>query len=310
METRCIWKRAKHNAFTDLIRFKGRWLCIFREGNGHAGDNGKLCLISSDDGDIWQLSHEFILPERDLRDGKLSITADGHLLVNCFASGAAPQPGQSLSYHSDDGLHWSEPQPIGDPGIWIWRTVWHNASGYSLGYGPLQPNKRGVRLYQTPDGRHYHTLIPTLHDQNGPSEFDMVFREDGRCLCLLRRDNLNGGGGDNGLLGIASPPYLEWRWLDLGERIGGPVMIELPDQRLFAAVRKYRFDDEGQVAGEWLELCQVDSDWGELATRYSLPSGGDCGYAGMVWHNDALWVSYYSSHEGQTNIYLAHGSVD
>ena len=37
----------------------------------------------------------------------------------------------------------------------------------------------------------------------------------------------------------------------------------------------------------------------------TLPSGGDTSYAGMVWHNDLLWVSYYSSHEGKTSIYLA-----
>jgi hypothetical protein len=37
----------------------------------------------------------------------------------------------------------------------------------------------------------------------------------------------------------------------------------------------------------------------------ALPSGGDCSYAGMVWHDDLLWISYYSSHEGKTSIYLA-----
>jgi hypothetical protein len=37
----------------------------------------------------------------------------------------------------------------------------------------------------------------------------------------------------------------------------------------------------------------------------TLPSGGDCSYPGMVWHDDRLWISYYSSHEGKTSIYLA-----
>ena len=36
-----------------------------------------------------------------------------------------------------------------------------------------------------------------------------------------------------------------------------------------------------------------------------LPSGGDTSYAGLVWHDGLLWVSYYSSHEGKTSIYLA-----
>ena len=30
-----------------------------------------------------------------------------------------------------------------------------------------------------------------------------------------------------------------------------------------------------------------------------LPSGGDCSYPGMVEHEGLLWMSYYSSHEGE-----------
>ncbi len=37
----------------------------------------------------------------------------------------------------------------------------------------------------------------------------------------------------------------------------------------------------------------------------TFPSGGDTSYAGLVWHDGLLWVSYYSSHEGKTSIYLA-----
>ena len=37
----------------------------------------------------------------------------------------------------------------------------------------------------------------------------------------------------------------------------------------------------------------------------TLPSGGDTSYPGMVWHEKLLWMSYYSSHESKTSIYLA-----
>ena len=40
-----------------------------------------------------------------------------------------------------------------------------------------------------------------------------------------------------------------------------------------------------------------------------LPSGGDCSYPGMVEHEGLLWMSYYSSHEGKTSIYLAQIEV-
>ena len=43
----------------------------------------------------------------------------------------------------------------------------------------------------------------------------------------------------------------------------------------------------------------------EVAEFLTLPSGGDTSYPGLVWHDGLLWVSYYSSHEGKTSIYLA-----
>ncbi|MDG9678819.1 hypothetical protein [Micromonospora sp. DH14] len=52
-------------------------------------------------------------------------------------------------------------------------------------------------------------------------------------------------------------------------------------------------------------ICVVDPDRGELTELIALPSGGDTSYPGLVWHDDLLWVSYYSSHEGRTCVYLA-----
>ena len=35
-----------------------------------------------------------------------------------------------------------------------------------------------------------------------------------------------------------------------------------------------------------------------LTSLLELPSGGDCSYPGLYWHDDVLHVTYYSSHEG------------
>jgi len=47
------------------------------------------------------------------------------------------------------------------------------------------------------------------------------------------------------------------------------------------------------------------TDKGTLTETLKLPSAGDTSYAGLVWHDDLLWISYYSSHEERTSIYLA-----
>lgn len=50
VESRRIWDKAPHNAFTDLIRFKDRWYCVFREGKGHVSRDGTvLCLYEKAD---------------------------------------------------------------------------------------------------------------------------------------------------------------------------------------------------------------------------------------------------------------------
>jgi hypothetical protein len=49
----------------------------------------------------------------------------------------------------------------------------------------------------------------------------------------------------------------------------------------------------------------LDAAAGRLDEALKLPSGGDTSYPGLVMHEGRLWVSYYSSHEGKTSIYLA-----
>ena len=52
-------------------------------------------------------------------------------------------------------------------------------------------------------------------------------------------------------------------------------------------------------------LAWIDPQAGKLTEFLKLPSGGDTSYAGLVFYDGLLWVSYYSSHEDKTSIYLA-----
>jgi len=294
VEVRKIWDRAPHNAFTDLVRHKGQWLCVFREGQAHVSDDGALRVITSKDGSSWESAALVTDPRGDLRDAKITTSPDGRLMLS--GAVALHQPAQfkhlSLAWFSDDGLKWGEPVAIGDPNVWLWRVSWHSGTAYSVGYDTI--GERFVRLYSSRDGRKFETVVPTLFDENSPNETSIVFRPDDTALCLLRRD----GNPGTGKLGISRPHYTQWEWKDLGVKIGGPHMLRLNDGRLVAAVRLY----DGAVR---TSLVWIDADTGKLDEFLKLPSGGDCSYAGLVWHEGLLWVSYYSSHEGKTSIYLA-----
>ncbi len=293
IEVRKIWDAAPHNAFTDLIRFRDHWYCVFREGAGHVSPDGALRVITSADGKKWESAALVTSPSSDLRDAKISITPDGQLMLS--GAGAlhdkSEHTHQSLAWFSKDGHTWSEAHAIGDPDFWLWRVTWHKGKAYGIGYSCGED--RSVRLYSSSDGKSFDTLVKRLHDVGYPNETSLVFAGD-TCYCLLRRN----AQPNTGLLGISEPPYTKWEWKDLGVRIGGPHMIRLPDGRFVAAVRLY--DGKTRTSLAW-----VDPNSGKLTEFLKLPSGGDTSYAGLVLHEGLLWVSYYSSHEGKTSIYLA-----
>jgi hypothetical protein len=294
VESRRIWDAAPHNAFTDLVRFKGRWHCVFREGATHVAPEGKLRVLESADGREWTSAALVVLPGADLRDPKVCVTPRGKLMLTGAAVRVAggAKTHQTMAWLSDDGRTWDGGADVGETNFWLWRVTWHGDTAFGVGYPTGTPG--AVRLYSSPDGRHFETLVPSLFAEGQPNEHALVFLDDGTCLCLLRRD----GGTKTGQHRTTKPPDGQWAWKDLGKQIGGPAMLRLPDGRLVAGVRLY----DGRVR---TSLCTVDVEKGTLTEVLALPSGGDTSYPGLVFYDGLLWVSYYSSHEGKTSIYLA-----
>ncbi|MBC8876502.1 MAG: exo-alpha-sialidase [Planctomycetes bacterium] len=297
VEARRIWDKAPHNAFTDLLRHEGRWYCVFREGQRHVSPDGALRVITSEDGSAWESLALITHPIADLRDAKLSITPDGRFMLN----GAGMRAEEAIRYHSmvwfsdDRGKTWSDGAVIGDSGFWLWRAHWHKGMAYSMGYRTDRDRtQRILRFYKSKDGLHYDRHVEQVNVDNGVGEDKLLFLEDDSVLCLLRHET----GTKAAFLGKSKPPYTEWTWKDLGVRIGGPNMIQLPDGRIVAATRLY-------YPKQRTSLSWVDPEAGTLTEFLALPSGGDTSYAGMVLHEGLLWISYYSSHEEKTCIYLA-----
>lgn len=301
VESARIWDGAPHNAFTDLIRFQDRWYCVFREGQQHVSSDGALRVITSSDGWKWNSAALITSADSDLRDAKITTTPDGRLMLAGAEAMNEPitHKHQSLVWFSTDGSNWTQQHEVGDRDNWLWRITWHKDKCYGWGYG-CKSSDRGIRFFESSDGKSFNRLIETA-DVEGtyPNETSMVFLGDDTCYCLLRQD----GKPNSGYIGKSKPPYTQWDWKSLGVRIGGPDMIRLPDGRFLAVVRLYDAPVRSSV-------CWLDPENGTLTEALKLPSGGDTSYAGMVWHEDRLWISYYSSHEGKTAIYLAKVKVN
>ncbi|RLD11761.1 MAG: hypothetical protein DRI44_02940 [Chlamydiae bacterium] len=294
LEVKKIWDKAPHNAFTDLVRFHNRWFCVFREATSHVSDDGALRVITSADGDKWKSAALIKSKNSDLRDAKISVTPNGNLML-CGAEVIHAKPKnkyQSLSWFSKDGYTWSKKNKIGDANFWLWRVTWHKGKAYGIGYS-CGANKRTLRLYSSSNGKKFDVLVNNLYDVGAPNETAIAFNGD-TAYCLLRRD----GKESTGKLGISQPPYTNWKWKDIGARIGGPQLICLPNGQLIAVVRLYD-------GGPRTSLCLINAKSGKLTEKLTFPSGGDTSYAGIVRHDNMLWVSYYSSHEGKASIYLS-----
>lgn len=299
LDVRKIWDAAPHNAFTDLVRFQDRWYCVFREGQDHVSADGTLRVIRSADGRDWTSVAHLRRPGADLRDAKITTTPDGRLMLSGAACIDVParRHHQSLAWFSGDGTNWTGPVAIGRPDDWLWRVSWHQDKAYAIGYATDGPPN--VRLYVSPDGREFQTLVDALAVPGDANESSILFLPDESALCLLRRDREP----SSALLGTAAPPYTTWNWKDLGARVGGPHLLRLPDGRIVAAGRLH----DGRVR---TGLGLIDPDSGSFIEWLALPSGGDTSYPGLVHHDGLVWVSYYSSHEGKTSIYLARVKVN
>ena len=293
-----IWDQAGYSAFTDLTRFQDRWFCVFREGTKHFGDNGAVRVITSEDGESWESAALHADGGVDLRDPKISVTADGRLML--LIGGTVYEPDgswtrRSVVSFSDNGHDWTPRGQVVPDGHWLWRVTWHRGVAYGVSkLGDREIPKRGF-LWRSDDGAHYD--LAHEFDVPAMSETTLRFTPDDDAISLTRR---TGPGGGNGWIGTSRPPYDNWAWQPTHTPFGGPNFLILPDGQLWATSRTY--DDDRQTG-----LFRMTREG--LGLALTLPSGGDTSYAGMVWHNEQLWLSYYSSHEEKPSIYLAKTAI-
>lgn len=302
-----IWDKGGHNAFTDLVRFKNLFYCCFREATDHVGGDGVIRILISSSGDNWVDYASVAEKGVDLRDPKLVVTPDEkRLYLLCGGSiyeGTKDLKGRRPRYATSiDGKVWTPPQKLLAEGDWLWRVTVNPADKrfYGTVYnthptsgGPKPEAEWSLKSYASNDGSVWQ-LSALMKMTDRPNEATIRFLKDGSARALVRRES----GDRKGMMGTAQAPYREWTWTPLTVPLGGPNFIELPDGRLIAGSRGF-----GKTPGAHMVLFNMTATG--LEPILELPSGGDCSYPGMVWHEGFLWVSYYSSHEGKTSIYMA-----
>ena len=295
-----IWDESQHNAFTDLIRFDGKFYCSFREGAAHVpngeGTDGVVRIISSVDGENWQDVAVLAKEGLDLRDPKLSITPSGQLMVIMGGSiyagsrltGFIPQ----VSFSDKSGMHFSYPEDVAFDdgsmalGSWIWRITWHDGVGYGIDYGAS-----ALYLVSTTDGKQFKR-VSKLDLDGSPNEATIRFDKNDTMHVLVRRET----GDRKAVMATSQAPFTSWTYQKLAYQVGGPNFLFDKKQRLIVGGRLHK-------PAAYTAILTGDGPSG-LKEAVHLPSKGDNSYPGMVIHKNKLWFSYYSSHEGKTSIYF------
>lgn len=297
-----IYDTDEYSAFTDLIRFKDAFYCSFRVGNNHAGgEDGKVRIIRSEEGEQWETVALLDKPDIDLRDPKLSITPDGRIMV---IMGGSVYDGKTLlsrrpqvSFSDQSGQSFSSPAEVtirpagGKEDSWIWRVIWNKGTGYGMNYRTGNPDSWDLFLEKTDDGKNFD-VVSQLKVDGLPNEATIRFDRKDQMYVMIRRE----GGDKMGMLAKSIPPYTDWHYEKLDFQLGGPNFLFLNKKKLVMGSRKYQ-------GGVKTQILVTDLD-GKVKKTFVLPSGGDTSYPGMVIFKRQLWISYYSSHEEGTNIYL------
>ncbi len=315
LEVTRIWDEGRHNAFTDLIRFRNRFYCTFREGESHVGSNekngGNVRVISSRDLKNWTSVALLHIDGIDLRDAKLSVTPDDKLMITMagavFKDGVADKLYPMVSFSDKKGNKFSDPERATlDPAInpsrdWIWRVTWHKGVGYGVNY-QLKENGRNrsalsddawlLYLVKTKDGKHYEK-VSQLEVKKLPNEATVRFDENDRAFMFIRKEE----GDKKGVLAESGYPYTSWVYHDLDYRLGGPNFLFYKNDYLLLGTRVYEPKTSTGI--------YITDRKGNKKSMIELPGAGDQSYPGMLMYRKKLLVSYYSSHEGKSNIYLA-----
>ncbi len=133
---RLIWRSEEYNAFTDLIKWQGKYWVCFRSGEGHVKGYGKIRIISSNDLETWNLETTLSSENLDLRDPKFLVDGD-NLLVLTFSLRKLPMGGHEIEgsylWCFSSSQEYEGPVRIMDAAV-VWRFIKSQDKFYGTAY--------------------------------------------------------------------------------------------------------------------------------------------------------------------------------
>ncbi|MFZ5856862.1 MAG: sialidase family protein [Chloroflexota bacterium] len=301
LQTWTVVDDGKHNAFTDLLHWRGQfWLAYISSPSHFASKHSRVVILRSDDAQDWQEVVRFSGNGEDIRDPKLGVV-DGQLFLYALLNKRFdPEPYKTITAHSNDGATWSALEAVTPTGWLLGRPV---TTDNATWFTPAHRIDHGTAaLLRSTDGVTWE-IHSTIHAGDRADETAVQLLADGRLLAVTR---LEAGGGILGnaqagtLISSARPPFTEWTQLGWSKvtRLDGPTLVR-HGERVYALGRRQvrvarPFLGQGSALGRKRSALFVVED-GALIHLIDLPSAGDTSYPGAVIVNEKLFVSYYTN---------------
>lgn len=300
-----VWGEAPFSAFTDLFYYNSEYYCAFREGKSHTSYDGKIRIVKSGDGNAWYKFDLITEEKKDLRDPHFYVDNNGML---CIGMNGRSKDGtrEGVIFKLKNG-HFSEINKMdADNDYYLWSFSKFKDSVYSIGYNVNQPcynanfnTKIKLSLFNNTDPQ----CIKFKNISTGnwitdsficPSEASTVFTNDSTLITIVRDQDILGYSH----IGVSKYPFKEFTWKKFPYYIRGPKLALLPDGRLFLAGASLI-----DLYKTYYVILDPKHDFA-VQTIKVFPSYGDSGYPGVIVEDNSVLVSYYSSHEGRTKVYI------
>jgi hypothetical protein len=289
-----IYADGRHNAFTSLVSWHGQLYVAFRSGTQHARPgcpDGQIRILrSGDDGQSWAQVALLATPDLDMRDPKLLATTE-RLYVHSFGYRDAERRDAFVCFTEDGKTFSPFERAVTEDNMVIWWPVQHAGGFYASGYR-CHGDKSRIRsvFYRSDDGLSWQP-VSVVHDVPWANESALVMEADGTASVLVRNEGQRldpPACSGRVVLARAQPPYVRWAARELDQVLQGFALHRLPEGYLVAG----RVSDSRETR---TAVFYCDGD--RLSRLYTLPSGGDTSYPGIVRQGSYVWMSYYSSHE-------------
>jgi hypothetical protein len=301
IETWNVIDNGRHNAFTDLIYWKGLFYLAYRTADFHAGsENSKIVIMTSEDAKRWNEEAQLDANGTDIRDPKFALVK-GKLFI--FALKNAPflaTPTNSVYSFSIDGKTWSKFEDLGDDGWLIWRPKTTDSITW---YAPFFWYEFGESYLMKSTDCINWTNAGKIYKGDNTNETEISFLDDstlitvGRAVCS---DNFFDSPEGFTIIFRSSFPYDDFLSYKktLVTRLDGPNLFTYNGN--VYAIGRYQPNTGGlfQYLGGLFSRKRTSffiiKD-NELIYLTDILSDGDTAYSGSVILGDTLYFSYYTS---------------